>query len=79
MRTVETSCHISGTCKMGPASDGMAVVDQFCWMYSVKGLRIAEESINSLRHPGQHQRYCHNDRGKTGRLDQRRITNGTRE
>jgi choline dehydrogenase-like flavoprotein len=37
---------LSGTCKMGPTSDSMAVVDQICRIYSVKGLRVAEASIN---------------------------------
>ena len=37
MRTVTTSHHISGTCKMGPSSDQMAVVDQ---RGGVRGWRV---------------------------------------
>jgi choline dehydrogenase-like flavoprotein len=37
--------HMSGTCKMGPASDPMAVVDQHCRVYGVKGLRVVDTSI----------------------------------
>ena len=45
MRNVGTSHHISGTCKMGPDSDPMAVVDQFCRVRGVEGLRVADASI----------------------------------
>jgi choline dehydrogenase len=45
LRTVSTSHHISSTCKMGPASDGMAVVDQFGRVYGVEGLRVADAAI----------------------------------
>jgi len=37
--------HISGTCKMGPASDPMAVVDQFGRVHGLEGLRVADASI----------------------------------
>ena len=45
IRVVQTSHHISGTCKMGPASDPMAVVDQRGRVYGIEGLRIADASI----------------------------------
>ena len=45
MRTVGTSHHISGTCKMGPASDGMAVVDQYGRVHGLDGLRVVDASI----------------------------------
>ena len=45
MRTVGTSHHISGTCKMGPASDGMAVVDQYGRVHGLEGLRVVDASI----------------------------------
>lgn len=45
LRTVTTSHHSSGTCKMGPASDGMAVVDQFGKVHGIDGLRVVDASI----------------------------------
>jgi choline dehydrogenase len=45
MRNVGTSHHVSGTCKMGPASDHMAVVDQYGRVHGLEGLRIADASI----------------------------------
>ncbi len=44
-RTVSTMHHISCTCKMGPASDGMAVVDQLGRVHGLDGLRLADASI----------------------------------
>lgn len=37
--------HLSGTCKMGPDSDPMAVVDQYARVHGVEGLRVADASI----------------------------------
>jgi choline dehydrogenase len=37
--------HLSGTCKMGPSSDAMAVVDQYGRVHGIDGLRIADASI----------------------------------
>ena len=45
LRNVNTSDHISGTCKMGPSSDSMAVVDQYCRVYGLSGLRVVDASI----------------------------------
>jgi choline dehydrogenase len=42
---VTTSQHISGTCKMGSASDPLAVVDQYCRVYGLEGLRVADASV----------------------------------
>lgn len=45
MRYTGTSHHVSCTCKMGPASDPMAVVDQHGKVYGLEGLRVADASI----------------------------------
>lgn len=45
MRVVRTSHHSSGTCKMGPASDPMAVVDQYGKVHGLDGLRVIEASV----------------------------------
>jgi choline dehydrogenase len=45
MRNAGTSHHISGTCKMGPDTDPMAVVDQFGRVRGLEGLRVADASI----------------------------------
>ena len=37
--------HLSGTCKMGPGSDPMAVVDQYCRVQGLEGLRVADASV----------------------------------
>jgi choline dehydrogenase len=44
-REVTTSQHISCTCKMGPASDPMAVVDQFGRVHGLTHLRVVDASI----------------------------------
>ena len=44
-RNVTTSQHLAGTCKMGPDSDPMAVVDQYCRVRGVDGLRVADTSV----------------------------------
>ena len=45
MREATTGQHISGTCKMGPASDPMAVVDQRGRVHGIEGLRVVDASI----------------------------------
>ncbi|CAI7989404.1 Uncharacterized GMC-type oxidoreductase in thcA 5'region [Geodia barretti] len=37
--------HISCTCKMGPSSDPMAVVDQFGKVHGLDGIRVVDASI----------------------------------
>jgi predicted dehydrogenase (TIGR03970 family) len=44
-QTVGTARHVSGTCKMGPDSDSMAVVDQHCRVKGVQGLFVADASV----------------------------------
>ena len=45
MKEATTGQHISGTCKMGPASDPTAVVDQYGKVHGLEGLRVADASI----------------------------------
>jgi len=45
LHNVTSSYHIAGTCKMGPTSDRMAVVDQWCRVHGLSGLRVADASI----------------------------------
>ena len=42
---VRTSQHLVGTCKMGPASDPMAVVDQYGRVHGLQGLNVADASV----------------------------------
>ncbi len=44
-QTVGTARHVSGTCKMGPDSDPMAVVDQYCRVKGVQGLWVVDASM----------------------------------
>ena len=44
-REVTTSQHISGTCKIGPSSDPMAVVDQYGRVHGIEGLRVVDASV----------------------------------
>jgi len=44
-QTVGTARHVSGTCKMGPNSDPMAVVDQYCRVKGVEGLSVVDASV----------------------------------
>ena len=45
LANVGTQHHSSGTCKMGPASDGMAVVDQYLRVHGLEGLRVIDASV----------------------------------
>ena len=45
LREATTGQHISGTCKMGPASDPMAVVDQYGRAHGLEGLRVVDASV----------------------------------
>ena len=53
LRQVTTYSHISGTCKMGPGADAMAVVDQYGKVHGLDGLRVVDASImpNLVRAP----------------------------
>ena len=44
-QTVGTARHVSGTCKMGPDSDPMAVVDQYCSVKGLEGLSVVDASV----------------------------------
>jgi len=45
LREATTGQHISGTCKMGPGSDKMAVVDQYGRVHGMENLRIVDASM----------------------------------
>lgn len=45
LRNLDTLYHTSGTCKMGPAPDPLAVVDQYCHVRGLAGLRIVDTSV----------------------------------
>ena len=53
LRQVTTYSHISGTCKMGPGTDAMAVVDQYGKVHGLEGLRVVDAAImpNLVRAP----------------------------
>ena len=61
-REITTSQHISCTCKMGPASDPMAVVDQFGRVHGVSQSAGGGRLDHARLHPGQHQCDHHDDR-----------------
>jgi choline dehydrogenase len=44
-REITHTHHLSGTCKMGPASDPRAVVDQTGRVHGIEGLRVVDASI----------------------------------
>src|ERR1700730_10183094 len=44
-QTVGSARHGSGTCKMGPDTDPMAVVDQYCRVKGVQGLWVVDASV----------------------------------
>lgn len=43
--TVRTSHHTGGTCRMGPAADPSAVVDQYGRVHGLQNLRVADASV----------------------------------
>ena len=45
LANVGTQHHSSGTCKMGDASDPLAVVDQYCRVHGIHNLRVIDASI----------------------------------
>ena len=44
-RNVSIAGHTCGTCKMGPAEDDMAVVDQYCRVRGLDNLRVIDASV----------------------------------
>ena len=75
LRNVRTSHHISGTCKMGPDSDRMAVVDQRGRGLRTSGPASSRRLDNARLHTRQHQRHLHNDRrARVGLHHRRRLT-----
>ena len=45
LENVTIGQHLSGTCKLGPDSDPMAVLDQYCRVRGIEGLRVADASV----------------------------------
>ena len=45
LRNVFTTFHTSGSCRMGPAGDPMAVVDQYCRVHGVDNLSVVDLSV----------------------------------
>ena len=45
VRSVTSGGHFTSTCKMGPSSDPIAVVDQYGQVHGLEGLRVADASI----------------------------------
>ena len=45
LREVTTGQHLTGTCKIGPSSDPMAVVNQYGSVHGIEGLSIADASV----------------------------------
>jgi choline dehydrogenase len=45
LANVSTTHHLAGTCKMGPATDSLAVVDQYCRVHGLQGLRVVDASV----------------------------------
>ena len=45
LREITTGHHSSGTCKMGPATDPLAVVDQYGKVHGIQHLRVVDASI----------------------------------
>ena len=44
-QNIESAYHPAGTCRMGPASDSMAVVDTAGCVHGIDGLRVVDASI----------------------------------
>ena len=44
VKNLNTCQHMSGTCKIGPSSDPMAVVNQYCRVHGLEGLRVVDTS-----------------------------------
>jgi choline dehydrogenase len=45
MANVESFCHAAGTARMGEASDGQSVVDQWCRVRGVDNLWVVDASV----------------------------------
>ena len=71
LENVGTSQHIAGTCKMGPSSDPMAVVDQYGLVRELEGLRVADASIMPDVVRANTNAHYRDDRRAGGRLHQR--------
>ena len=77
--TVSTARHVSGTCKIGPDSDTMAVVDQHCRVKGVEGLWVADSSVMPPSAQSQYQCHRHHDRREGCRLGGHHMSPGDTE
>ena len=62
------SFHPTSTCAIGAESDPMAVVDPYCRVYGVQGLRVADASVMPENRHRQHQHADDHDRRKGRRV-----------
>jgi choline dehydrogenase len=54
---LSTIYHAAGTCKMGKATDHVAVIDTHARVFGIKSLRVVDASSFPLLPPGHPQRY----------------------
>jgi choline dehydrogenase len=45
LRIVDSAKHVTSSCRMGPASDPEAVIDQYGRVHGVEGLRVCDASV----------------------------------
>ena len=45
LENLYTAIHMSGTCKMGPGTVPMAVVNQHCQVHGLEGIRVVDTSV----------------------------------
>ena len=71
-RRGQTTFHPGCTCRMGPAHDRLAVVDDQLRVHGMEGLRVVDASGHAEDDLGEPQRLHPDDRREGGGLDTRR-------